>query len=91
MAACLLFAATASGSYNPQLREFYEECLVAGCVESHTCAPVRPQLEHLAFAELRMFYDGATSYTTSFTLRLIRFRGHLPKGGYDVQTDGRDL
>src|SRR5262249_17066407 len=22
-------------------------------------------------------------------LRLIRFRGHLPKGGYDVQTDGR--
>jgi hypothetical protein len=23
-------------------------------------------------------------------LRLIRFRGHLPKGGYDVQTDGRD-
>jgi hypothetical protein len=23
-------------------------------------------------------------------LRLIRFGGHLPKGGYDVQTDGRD-
>jgi hypothetical protein len=23
-------------------------------------------------------------------VRLIRFRGHLPKGGYDVQTDGRD-
>jgi hypothetical protein len=22
-------------------------------------------------------------------LRLIRFGGHLPKGGYDVQTDGR--
>jgi hypothetical protein len=22
-------------------------------------------------------------------VRLIRFRGHLPKGGYDVQTDGR--
>jgi hypothetical protein len=22
-------------------------------------------------------------------LGLIRFRGHLPKGGYDVQTDGR--
>jgi hypothetical protein len=22
-------------------------------------------------------------------MRLIRFRGHLPKGGYDVQTDGR--
>jgi hypothetical protein len=24
-------------------------------------------------------------------LRLIRFGGHLPKGGYDVQTDGRDF
>jgi DNA-binding NtrC family response regulator len=23
-------------------------------------------------------------------VRLIRFGGHLPKGGYDVQTDGRD-
>ena len=23
-------------------------------------------------------------------LRLIRFGGHLPKGGYDVQSDGRD-
>ena len=22
-------------------------------------------------------------------MRLIRFRGHLPEGGYDVQTDGR--
>jgi predicted membrane-bound spermidine synthase len=22
-------------------------------------------------------------------MRLIRFRGHRPKGGYDVQTDGR--
>jgi hypothetical protein len=22
-------------------------------------------------------------------LRLIRFGGHLPKGGYDVQNDGR--
>jgi hypothetical protein len=24
-------------------------------------------------------------------VRLIRFGGHLPKGGYDVHTDGRDL
>ena len=24
-------------------------------------------------------------------VRLIRFRGHLPKGGYDVHTDGRHL
>jgi hypothetical protein len=23
-------------------------------------------------------------------LRLIRFRGHFPKGGYDVHTDGED-
>ena len=26
----------------------------------------------------------------SIGLGLIRFRGHLPKGGYDVQSDGRD-
>ena len=25
------------------------------------------------------------------SLGLIRFRGHLPKGGYDVQTDGRHI
>jgi hypothetical protein len=25
----------------------------------------------------------------SHLVRLIRFRGHLPKGGYDVPSDGR--
>jgi len=41
--------------------------------------------------------EGKGSFTGSLTLNgaiktvmdLIRFGGHLPKGGYDVQTDGR--
>jgi hypothetical protein len=42
--------------------------------------------------EIQTVRDGAERMEAMITmrrLRLIRFRGHLPKGGYDVQTDGR--
>jgi hypothetical protein len=34
--------------------------------------------------------QGTPAQARGGSLRLIRFRGHLPKGGYDVQNDGRD-
>ena len=46
---------------------------------------VLPTVSHstCSFAGTKLGNDGVD-------LGLIRFRGHFPKGGYDVHTDGRD-
>jgi hypothetical protein len=36
------------------------------------------------------FTSAALSGASFQRVRLIQFGGHLPNGGYDVQTDGRD-
>ena len=48
----------------------------------HACPHASDPLVMEALLELRRRHP-------RWGLRLIRFRGHLPKGGYDVQTNGR--
>jgi hypothetical protein len=41
-------------------------------------------------AALQTTMTAPVAWKAVVVLGLIRFRGHLPKGGYDVPTDGRD-
>ena len=41
------------------------------------------------FGGFIFFVFWITSFIPLIGMGLIRFRGHLPKGGYDVQTNGR--
>ncbi len=47
-----------------------------------------PGLVRLRVLSVRA-YDADALMIDADVVDLIRFRGHLPKGGYDVQTDGR--
>ncbi len=50
----------------------------------------RDDYEAIPIARPMTFANGRANTTCrTSTMDLIRFSGHLPKGGYDVQTDGR--
>ena len=53
-------------------------------VEEGVDEPTRPREIVCVFRHLLKDREAVT-----LSLGLIRFRGHLPKGGYDVPTDGR--
>ena len=47
------------------------------------------RLKRFTFNDTVIFVYTPPGSVTLQEVGLIRFRGHLPKGGYDVQTDGR--